>query len=59
MSVTAEWSWWHCGSDRECEAGDGRKPSPKMFFLAVYEAFSEPFQLGQMYIKVLTVTMIF
>lgn len=35
------------------------KPSPKMFSLAIYEAFGEPFQLGQMHMKMLTVAMIF
>lgn len=59
MSVTTEWSWWHCESDRECKAGDGTKPSPKMFSLAIYEAFGEPFQLGQMHMKVLAVAVIF
>lgn len=59
VSVTTEWSWWRCESDCECKAGDGRKPSSKMFFLAIYDAFGEPFQLGQVHVKMLSVAVIF
>lgn len=59
VSVRTEESWWHCESDHECKAGDGRKPSPKMPSLAIYEAFGEPFQLGQTHMKMLTVAVIF
>lgn len=39
--------------------GDGRKPSPKMFSLAICEAFGEPFQLGQTNMKMMSVAVIF
>lgn len=58
-SVRTEGSWWHCESNCECKAGDGRKPSPNMFSLAVYEAFGEPFQLEQIDMKMLILAVIF
>lgn len=44
VSVTTEWSWWHCENDRECKAGDGRslllKCSPWLFMRLLVNLFS-------------------
>lgn len=38
MSVTAEWSWWHCESNSECKADDGRE-APLEMSLTLYHDF--------------------